>query len=158
MKYIELTKGFRAMVDDDDYEELSQYKWSYSPSGDGSPNAIRNTGGNKNISMHRQIMGNPVGIEIDHINRDPLDNRRSNLRLATRSQNAANRGLQSNSTSGYKGVSWDSSRGKWYAHITVNRRMINLGRYVEIRDAIIAYNNAATLSFGEFALLNDIGV
>lgn len=106
--------------------------------------------------MHRYLMGDPTGLEVDHINLDTLDNRRSNLRVATRSQNAANRRRQSNNSSGYKGVSWNKERKKWHAYICVGRKHITLGRFNSIVQAARAYNDAALTFFGEYAKLNVI--
>ncbi len=87
--------------------------------------------------------------QIDHINRDKTDNRIANLRIANSSQNGANRGPSKASTSGIKGVTWQSDRKKWYAHIRVNYRKINLGRYTNIEDAKKAYVKAALKYFGK---------
>lgn len=92
---------------------------------------------------------------IDHINRDKGDNRLCNLRIATCSQNSANTNPRSNTTSRFKGVSWDKTNGKWFASITVNGRQKNLGRYDSEIDAARVYNNAAVRAFGSFARLNE---
>jgi hypothetical protein len=90
--------------------------------------------------------------DVDHIdNSNPLNDRINNLRLATRSQNNANRGKQSNNTSGFKGVHWDGFTSRWKAEITVNRKNINLGRFDKPEDAHAAYREAAIKHFGEFA-------
>lgn len=98
-------------------------------------------------------MGNPAGLDIDHINHNTLDNRRCNLRVASRSQNAANCKGRGNK---YKGVWWDEEKQRWRARITVNYQGYNLGRFDNEEDAAIAYNVAAQLFFGEFALLNRV--
>ncbi len=108
----------------------------------------------RRIYMHRRILQPTNGLEVDHINRDPLDNRRSNLRLATRTQQAANTGLRSDNTSGYKGVSWDRSRRCWYASIRNDGRSVALGGYPNPEDAARAYDVAALAAWGEFAYLN----
>ncbi len=102
--------------------------------------------------MHRQIIGVTGRTEVDHINGDRLDNRRSNLRAATRQQNSWNSGAQRrrSRTSRYKGVSFDKSRGLWTAHI-LNK---NLGRFDTEEEAALTYDKAATELFGEFAYLN----
>lgn len=97
-KSIPLTRGKIALFDDEDYEELSKYKWFIT-----KVYASRHSG-NKTVYMHREIMKTPENMETDHINGDVLDNRRENLRICTRQENARNiRGISSN-TSGYKGV------------------------------------------------------
>lgn len=90
---------------------------------------------------------------IDHKNGQRDDNRFENLRVATNSQNQANRGIPKNNTSGVKGVRWQSSRGKWIAMITIHGKAINLGCYDSIVDAAKAYRNAAIAAWGEFALV-----
>ncbi len=89
--------------------------------------------------------------QVDHINRDSLDNRRKNLRLATNVQNGQNRSKQRNNTSGYKGVSWDKARGRWRAFIQVGGTHKTLGRFDEMHDAVKARRDAEILYFGEFA-------
>lgn len=89
--------------------------------------------------------------QIDHINMNGLDNRLCNLREATQSQNQANKGMRADNTSGVKGVTWDSSRKKWKASISVSGKMIHLGRFSEVRDAAEAYRIAAKKYFGDFA-------
>jgi hypothetical protein len=89
--------------------------------------------------------------EVDHKNRDPLDNRWANLRLATRSQNNANTGLKRHNTSGLKGVSFDRQRGLWKAQICVDKKRMTLGRFPTAEQAADAYAQAARAHFGEFA-------
>ena len=89
---------------------------------------------------------------VDHINHDPLDNHRHNLRLATRSQNAANVGPYANNTSGYKGV--DFNQGKWRARITQHGKRHFLGTFDTAEEAARAYDSKALELFGEFASLN----
>lgn len=91
--------------------------------------------------------------EVDHKNRIPSDNRWSNLRVATRSQNNANVGLKSHNTSGVKGVCWDRSRGLWLAQISVDTKRMHLGRFSSKEEAAAAYARAAIQHFGEFAVL-----
>lgn len=103
------------------------------------------------IYMHRLLIDAPKGMEVDHIDGDGLNNTRENLRLATRQQNLANTRISRTNKSGYKGVSWDSVRNKWTAHIEINGRSINLGRFSEIQDAVAAYQSSAKNLFGQFA-------
>lgn len=124
-------KGF-AMVDHEDYEWAKEYRWHINTSGyfyrdrtvDGKRRPIR---------LHREIMGLENGdpIEIDHRNRDRLDNRRCNLRYATRKQNGQNLSLHSTNTSGYRGVYYDKrGRKKWYARVMVDGRFHHLGYFM----------------------------
>ncbi len=161
MKEIPLTKGFVTIVDDCDYEELSQYKWHVVLM-HSSPKAVRKTPGDENgkqhaIYMHRQIMNAPPGMDVDHINHDTLDNRRStNLRVCTRAQNAANQRKGTGCSSQFKGVSWEKDRGKWRAQITISGKSTYLGLFDDEVDAACAYNAEARVKFREFALLNDV--
>lgn len=111
------------------------------------------------VYMHRLIAGTPAGYETDHVNGNGLDNRRVNLRTATASQNSANmwkprRPGGGPHSSQYKGVSWDRSRSKWQAKITVSGLCRNLGRYGSEADAATAYDTAAREAWGDFALVN----
>jgi hypothetical protein len=157
MKEIPLTRGYVAIVDDEDYAGLSRFKWCALCVT--SPNlvyAVRNSrqdeGKRHLILMHRQIMGFPK-LGVDHWDGDGLHNWRGNLRTATQSQNLANQRLL-NSKSGMKGVSWSRHAKKWNAHIQANKVQYNLGLYADKEDAARAYDAAATKLFGEFARPN----
>jgi hypothetical protein len=156
-KEIQLTKGKVAIVDDDMFDYLSQWRWYYHKNG----YALRNQrvyGENRKycIRMHRLIAGAPKGFDVDHINGNKLDNRRDNLRVATRSENNYNKGTQVNNTSGYKGVCWSKQRKKWRSRIVVEGREMHLGFFHCKHEAAEAYNKAALNYHGEFAQINDI--
>jgi hypothetical protein len=153
MKEIPLTKGMVAIVDDEDYAELSKYKWHYS--GKYARRYASVNGKRIYVWMHRVIAGTPDGMDTDHINGNKLDNRRANLRVCTRSQNMHNSatGIKNN-TSKYKGVTYNG--GKWIASICVNFRKLYLGCFTDERDAATAYNEAAFRLMGDFAQLNTI--
>lgn len=154
-KTISLTKGYSAIVDDDVYEELSKYKWFYN-NGYAARNVSVN-GKQKQLKMHRVIMCPSDDKVVDHINGDTLDNRHENLRVCSTKENIANKKKPSNGKSSrYKGVSF--KRGKYEARIRSGDTFIYLGRYCTEVEAAIAYNNAATLLFSEFAKLNDIPI
>ena len=87
----------------------------------------------------------------DHVNRNPLDNRRANLRQATDGQNAQNRTLSPLNTSGFTGVSWDKQHNKWVSYIKINKKMKKLGRFSDKEDAIKARLQAEAKYFKEFA-------
>ncbi len=164
VKKIKLTQGKYTLVDDKDFEWLNQWKWCvifdsnhkwYAVRAEyiGEPGKKKRT----TVRMHRLIMGNPVGLQVDHKGLDnTLDNRRSNLRLATKSENMRNRSTQVNNKSGYKGVSWSKQNKKWYAWIGVNGKTIPIGHFDDIRIAAKAYNEKAKELHGEFARLNQI--
>jgi len=106
------------------------------------------------IKLHRLIMKPPEGMVIDHINNDPSDCRRDNLRIVSQHQNTMNHSLNRNSTTGFKGVCFDKKEGRYMAHIHPNRRMIFLGYYDNPKEAALAYDKAASFYFGEYAKLN----
>ena len=134
----------RAIVDLEDVELISRYKWCYN----GQGYAIcRETG----LFMHKLIMGdNNNEYTIDHINRIRHDNRKSNLRYATIQENARNKSIQHNNTSGVPGVSWRKDRNKWRAYITITGKQITLGLFEDKNDAINARKKAEEKYFGEF--------
>jgi len=150
MKCISLTRGKSAIVDDDDYDYLSQFKW-YCSSDGYAQRMVRENGGRHTVRMHRVILNTPKGMDSDHINRNKLDNRRSNLRIATRSENQANKRNQINSTSGRKGVVWNRRARKWQVKIEFRGERIHLGYFDDIDDASNAYKVKAEELFGEFA-------
>jgi len=158
MKTIPLTKGKIALVDDVDYRWLSQLRWCCSSGGYATNYYTDEHGGRHRRGMHRMIMtrmlGGPIprNLTADHINRDRLDNRRRNLRLATRTQNQANKGLQINNSSGYKGVNWHA--GKWETRITYQGKKLYLGRHISPVAAALVYDCAARLLYEEFAGCN----
>ena len=115
--------------------------------------------GNMHLYLHRLIVGAGPSQHVDHRNGDKLDNRRGNLRVASKSQNGANRpkdNITRGATSHYKGVSWKSGRNRWVAHIHVEGRTQYLGSFTNEDDAARAYNMAAVATWGEFARLNVI--
>ena len=162
MKEIQLTQGKVALVDDEDYEYLNQFKWCLRGTGLGNFYAIRGFRKSKNnnitgsISMHRQLMKPEKGYVIDHLDGNTLNNQKSNLRICTQSQNCSNQKISILNTSGYKGVLYNKKNKRYYARITVNRRLFSLGGYICIKEAASAYNNAAQKYHGEFAKLNEI--
>lgn len=148
MKEIELTQGQVAIVDDDDFEDLSLYKWFAKKEG-GIFYAARSYGAKRNtMKMHIYIMKPVDGFVIDHINGNGLDNRKSNLRICSHAENMRNRKLHKDNSSGYKGVS--KNKGKYVARIM----QIYLGRYNNAIDAARAYDAKARELFGNFAKLN----
>lgn len=151
MRRIFLSRGMEAIVDDEDYDALSLHKWSYANVG----YAVRRAD-KKIIYMHRYIMGNPLGQEVDHRDNNRLNNQKNNLRICKRLQNSKSQLKRADKeyTSSNKGVHFDRRRGKWKAEITVNYKNKFLGRFDKEEDAVLAYNNAAIKHFGEFAKIN----
>lgn len=154
MKLIKLTKGKFVKVDDEDFNKLNQFRWYFNVNGyaarrDSKQNRYRH------IYMHRVITGCPQGVEVDHKNNDRLDNRKCNLRVCTRQENAFNRLKQSNNTSGYRGVVYcrDKFIKKWKYQIKKGQEK-HCGYYLTAFEASIAYDKKAKELFGEFAALN----
>ena len=136
------------LIDANFVDSLSKYQWSIGTHG----YAVSGCGRDQ-ILMHRFITGAKGGCQVDHINRNKLDNRRENLRLVTAQQNRFNSGIQSNNTSGYKGVCQTES-GKWQAQIALDRKSIYLGLFDDAVSAAKAYDTAAVALFGEYASPN----
>lgn len=154
MKVIELTKGQAAIVDDEDFEYLAQYRWRFN---NGYAVRRESCSGGKNgktIQMHRVVNKTPEGFHTDHINGNKLDNRKSNLRTATNVQNSRNVGKHKNNTSGFKGVSFCPRDNKWIAMIRILGKKKNLGRFPTKEIAKSAYDECALRHHGEFANLN----
>lgn len=153
---VPLSRGQVALIDDADWELIKDYSWFavkphkvyYAVGHKPMINGIR-----KKIKMHRLIMNAPPGQQVDHINGNGLDNRRENLRLATKSQNQWNR-HNACGTSKYKGVCWATSQGQWKASIRKFGKRVNLGFFDDEVDAARAYDAAAKELFGDFANLN----
>ena len=136
MGIIKSTKGVLVKVDDADFEWLVQYKWSIISSG----YAMANINGKPTL-MHRLINNTPQGFDTDHINMDKLDNRRVNLRVATRRQNMLNTGPSKSNKLGVKGVSFD----KWTRDSKKYRTYVRgkyIGRFKTLHDAALAYKMA----------------
>lgn len=150
--YIQLTQGKQALVDKADFEWLSQWKWYYIKDGYAVRSDYSQGRTPRQVKMHRQIMNEPEGLQVDHKNTNKLDNRRENLRVATVNQNQQNSSLPKNNTSGYKGVSKPRRGLGWIA--SIQRQY--LGYYKTPEEAALAYNIEATKRFGEFARLNKV--
>lgn len=160
-RVIALTQGKVAIVDENLFEYLNQWKWTYlQPSySRGSGYAYRQTvkdGKHTQIYMHRLIMDAPKGTEVDHVNHDGLCNLRENLRIATPSQNHYNSRPRKGTSSQYKGVYYDKKCQRWGADIICDKQKTFLGYFDSEFAAAIAYNEAALKLHGGFALLNNL--
>lgn len=151
---IPLTQGLYALVDGEDYERLSRYKW-YAAKSRNTYYARRseNTKG-RTIDMHQEILIIPKGMQTDHRNHYGLDNRKQNLRICTNAQNQHNKLPQSGGSSQYKGVNWEKVVQKWHSCIWNKNKNINLGYFNSEMKAAKAYDKKARELFGEFAYLN----
>lgn len=158
-KKIPLSQGQFAIVDDEDYQELSQFKWhAYWDKTTKSFYARRSKPNSRSsvIIMHRVIMNNPNGLQVDHIHHDTLDNRKCNLRTCTASQNMMNRGLFKNNKSGYTGVYLCKKSNKWRAQININKKQTYLGMFSNKHEAARVYNRYCKKHHGEFGVKNII--
>lgn len=157
-KEIILTQGKVAIVDDEDYDYLNQFKWHASKlSGKFyARRYIKLSKPSIKILMHRDIMKPEKVYVIDHIDGNTLNNQKNNLRICTHAQNMRNSKININNTSGFKGVYWNKQNAKWTALIRLNNKKIHIGYYIDIKDAAKAYNAAALKYHGEFANINKI--
>jgi len=163
-------EGKFALVDDEDYEELSKRKWYCDKKGYAYRKGYRKDGRIDNgyvtnkcyskkpaIFMHRVIMNAPEDVLIDHEDRNKHNNQKYNLRFCTNTQNIRNGGMRKNNKSGYKGVCFSYKLNKWRSTIMVDRKSIHLGLFPTPIEAARTYNEAAIKYFGDFARLNEIG-
>lgn len=157
MKELQLTQGYVALVDDEDYERASQYKW-FAQINRKTVYAQRSTPrveGKQGVQLlHRFLLNLPGGHnpEVDHKDRNGLNCQKYNLRTATRQQNCCNR----NDKVKQKGISWSKSRGKWKAHIQVDKKELHLGYFALKETAAATYDAAALKHYKEFALTNEM--
>lgn len=129
---------FKVKIDLEDVEKVQLLKW------------VINTGNrkmhyaynNKGLLLHRYVMDAPKGKDVDHIFGDTMDNRKSQLRICSRSENMSNSKHYANNTSGHRGVTWYKKNSKWMAYIMINYKHKNLGYYDEIEDAVAARKRA----------------
>jgi hypothetical protein len=152
MKEISLGNGKVAIIDDDDYEKLTKFKWNWT--------ALNNRSGfyaRGDVMMHNVIMDTPDGLGVDHINGNGLDNRKENLRICTSSQNHANRRRPQNAipaSSRFRGVHLRKDHKKWSAQITHQNKVYWLGYFDDEEEAARAYDAKAKELFGVYARLN----
>lgn len=156
MKEIQLSQGKVALIDDDDFERVNQFKWSFGVSKRDKTIYVKRRDWSKKeyIKLHRFILNAPKNKQVDHIDGNGLNNQKSNLRLCSQSENKRNSKIYSNNTSGYKGVTFSRSNSKWIARVMVNKKYVNFGSYKTKEEAAIAYNNAAIKHYGNFARIN----
>lgn len=155
MAEIALTKGLYALVDDADLDLIKGHSWCATiPNAAKSKVYAQSRIGGTNVYLHRFILNAPKGVQVDHINGNGLDNRRSNLRLASPKENARSVRRHRDSGSPYKGVHRYKARGNWSASIMVDGQARFIGYFETAEAAARAYDQAARSAFGEFALLN----
>ncbi len=154
---IHTANGFTVLLDDDDANRVSNfrlnvYRTTKSPHSPYARVLWREEGKVRSVQLQRLIMNCPLEMVVDHIDGNTLDNLKSNLRIVTRAQNRRNNAVSKTSKSGVKGV-YRECGGKWVAQIQVDNRKIHLGYFVEIHDAINAYNQASVEYHGKFGRL-----
>lgn len=137
--------GEQFIFDYDDYEKINEYTWSLNPEG-----YVISLPFGEPIRMHRLIMDAPQNMEVDHINHNPADNRKENLRIVEHYENITYSKTRVDNTSGRKGVYWDKSRQKWMAAITFNKKTYHLGRFENFEDAVRAREEAEKTIHKEF--------
>jgi len=159
-KEIILTQGKVAIVDDDMFDYLNQWKWFANLQGKNfyaRTNIPNKKGKRGSMLMHRLILNILNSkLQVDHLNHFTLDNRICNIRICSQSDNLKNRKISINNSSGYKGVIHIKRNNKFYAKINVNKKSIYLGLFTNPIDAARAYNDAALKYHGEFANINKI--
>lgn len=152
MKQLKLSQGKFALVDDEDFEKLNKYKWCIN----GMGRAMRSTTKPKKcIYLHRAIMNPPKNMTVDHIDGNPLNNQKNNLRICLHKNNLKNRSINKNTPCGLKGVGLNSN-GKFTARIWYKKRLIHLGTFVSKEEAARAYNKKAMIFRGKYANLNQL--
>lgn len=149
-------EGKFAIVDDEDYEFLSQYKWFAFYPGRGNHVYARAIVNKKDFLMHKLLIKSPEGMVIDHIDGNSLNNQRKNLRVCSIADNVKNQKIRIDNKSGFKGVYWKKDKRKWEVTLQINGNKIFGGYYKNKIDAAKAYNFHALKYFGEFAKINII--
>lgn len=162
MQYLPLTQDKFAIVDDEDFELVNQWKWQVSWSG-GQFYAVRTIAYENRVRtryLHHEVLGLPPANNrkwvVDHINRNALDCRKENLRVCTQYQNRANVAplLRKNKHSSYKGVTFDRKIKRWVTNIQHARKHQFLGCFKTEYEAVVAYNRAAVKTAGSYAYVN----
>lgn len=151
---IPLTQGKETIIDKEDYERVSKYKWCYSSSNGYAVSRKDVNGETRAILLHRYILGTSDGLHTDHINMDKLDNRKTNLRECEPSDNYANVEKRSDNKSGYKGVYWRNDKQKYQVTIRKDNKTYYLGLFESIDDAIRMYDFWIVQMRGEFSRPN----
>lgn len=155
LAYVPLTKGLEAVIDASDVDLVGAFKWFARIKKDATSYAVRRAIGSDgqtfDVYMHRVIAQTPAEFDTDHIDGNGLNNRRSNLRYATKSQNMHNARKRKDNTSGFKGVCWHKSSGKWMARIRLGGKQHHIGSFSTVQAAHEAYSQMASRLHGEFA-------
>lgn len=146
---ITLSDGKICLIDEEDLERIKKHSWCASSNGGGRIYAQTRIN-TKTIYMHRFILSAPKGTMIDHRNGNPLDNRKSNLRFCTKSENSLNSKQRVRRYSAYRGVTYDKERNKWLAQLKVNSVKVLSKRFATELEAAQAYKDAVAQHCSEF--------
>jgi len=149
--------GKFASINIEDADDIASFNWRISEGYARRHRRMCDGPGVDSIYMHQVVLKCPEGQTPDHINRNRLDNRRENLRCARVGQNNINAGMRSNNTSGFRGVKFDRQpqrRKRWFARIHIGSKARSLGYFMTVEEAARAYDEAAKVEYGEFAVLN----
>lgn len=153
---LQLSQGQSTIIDDEDWPRVSALGWYAIQTKKGIWRAVASvpgTRGQRKILLHRFLMNDPKGVQVDHINRNPLDNRKENLRLGSAPENQQNT-LARGGASKFKGVSWFSRRGRWRVAFNWRGKTHFVGYFDDEIEAAKAYDVAAYAVAGEWAVLN----
>lgn len=158
-----LTQGKVALVDDEDYEGLAKFRWRYMETSKGRQGYAKThvvvDGDWQNrvdVYMHRMVLCAEKGQIVDHINHDKLDNRKSNLRIVTHSQNVSNKPKQANNTSGYKGVTYYKRTKRWMAQVKIEGKYKCIGYFSTPEEAAAAYDEYVIQNSDGFIPINNM--
>jgi hypothetical protein len=144
-------KGEKFYIDRTDYETVKDLCWRKDVDG-----YIVSTVNRKSLYLHRYLMNAEDGMVVDHINHDTADNRRTNLRVVTQSQNMQNAVVSTRNTSTVPGVNWDEKMHKWHARINFNKQTVELGYYSDFFDAVAARKAGEENYYGEHSYDNSM--
>lgn len=133
------------LLDLEDLEKVNKYYWHKKPLG-----YMSSKKGKREIKLHRLIMDAKDGEVVDHINHNPADNRKSNLRKVTHQQNMFNKVKYKNNKSGYKGVVWNKRDQKWVSRISINKKQVELGRFHSLEEAVKVRKEAEVKYYGDY--------
>ena len=150
--YVPLTREYEAIIDAADLSLVNSYNW-YAKVCKNTVYAVRtdrSESKQRDVYMHRVIMGEPGGFDVDHLDRNGLNNSRKNLRQATKAQNQHNAGVRSDNTSGFKGVGFYKHTAKWVARIRICGKQKHIGYYDSPEQAHAAYCKASAKYHGDF--------
>lgn len=148
---------YEILIDNEDWDKIKDIRLRIlKQDNDKFRVAGRLKGSKKTFYLHRFIMNASINDQVDHIDGNPLNNKKENLRICSNKENSKSQSIRKRNTSGYKGVTWDKQRSKWKAQITINYKHKSLGFFNSKEDAALCYNEGAIKYFGEFALLNII--